>query len=82
VIIMGKIKVTIERDSCIGDMVCVNLCPDVFEMNPEDGKSQIVAKWRVDPNDLSTGLVDDSLEECVKSAAESCPVSIIKLEKA
>jgi len=63
-------------------MVCVNLCPDVFEMNPEDGKSQIVAKWRVDPNDLSTGLVDDSLEECVKSAAESCPVSIIKLEKA
>ncbi|MGB9784726.1 MAG: ferredoxin [Fervidicoccaceae archaeon] len=78
---MAKIKVTIDRDGCIGDMVCVNLCPDVFEMNQDDGKSQIVAKWRTNASDLSTGLVDESLEECVKSAAESCPVSVIHFEK-
>lgn len=79
---MAKIKVTIDRDGCIADMVCVNLCPDVFEADESDGKSRIVSKWRVDPNDIATGLVDESLEDCVKSAVESCPVSVIHMEKA
>ncbi|MEM3229571.1 MAG: ferredoxin, partial [Fervidicoccaceae archaeon] len=36
---------------------------------------------RTNASDPSTGLVDESLEECVKSAAESCPVSVIHWEK-
>jgi len=75
-----KLKVTIDRDECISDMACVSLCPDVFEMSEEDGKSQIVEKYRVD-NDPSTGIVPGELEECVKSAAEACPVSIIHVEE-
>ncbi len=75
-----KLKVTIDRDECISDMACVSLCPDVFEMSEEDGKSQIVEKFRVN-GDPSTGLVPAELEECVKSAAEACPVSIIHVEE-
>jgi ferredoxin len=73
------VKVWIDRDECISDMVCVSLCGEVFEMSEEDGKSQIVAKFRVN-DDVSQGVVPDDLKDCVESAAESCPVSIIHFE--
>jgi ferredoxin len=50
---MAKIKVWIDRDECISDMVCVSLCGEVFEINEEDGKSQIVEQYRIDPNNLA-----------------------------
>jgi len=78
---MAKIKVWIDRDECIADMVCVSLCGEVFEMNEEDGKTQIIEKYRVDPNNLAEGVVPEDLEDCVSSAAESCPTSIIHYEK-
>ncbi|GAB6147972.1 ferredoxin [Stetteria hydrogenophila] len=79
---MAKIKVWIDRDQCIADMVCVSLCGEVFEMSEEDGKSQIVAKYRVDPNNPAEGLVPEELKDCVEAATESCPVSIIHYEVA
>lgn len=78
---MAKFKVAIDpRDQCISDMACVSLCPEVFEMNEEDGKSQIVAKYRVEGK-INEGVVPGELEECAKSAAEACPVSIIHVTK-
>ncbi|MCD6563444.1 MAG: ferredoxin [Thermoproteales archaeon] len=76
-----KFKVTIDpRDECISDMACVSLCPDVFEMSEEDGKTQIVEKYRVDGK-IEEGLVPEDLEECIRSAAEACPVQIIHVEE-
>lgn len=75
-----KIHVWIDREQCIADMVCVSLCPDVIEMSEEDGKSQIVAKWRID-NDPAHGLVPEDLKDCVNAATEACPVSIIHWEE-
>lgn len=77
---MPKFKVTIDRDQCISDMACVSLCPEVFEMSEEDGKSAIVAKYRVGGK-VEAGEVPGELEDCVKSAAEACPVSIIHVTR-
>ncbi len=77
---MAKYRVWIDRDQCISDMVCVSLCPDVFEMSDEDGKSQIVANFRTDPNNLAEGIVPEDLKDCVQNAADSCPVAIIHME--
>jgi len=78
---MAKYKVTIDpRDNCISDMVCVSICPDVFEMNPEDNKSQIVEKWRTEPNNIAVGIVPEDLKSCVEDAANACPVQIIHIE--
>jgi len=77
------LKVSIDpRDNCIADMVCVSLCGDVFEMSDTDGKSQIIAKWRNDPNDISHGQVPDDMKDCVEAAAQSCPTNIIHVEPA
>ncbi len=77
---MAKLKVIIDpRDNCISDMVCVSICPDVFEMNPEDNKSQIVEKYR-DNGNIAVGIVPEDLKSCVEDAAAACPVQIIKVE--
>jgi len=77
----AKIRVWIDREQCIADMVCVSLCPDVFEMSEEDGKAQIAAKWRTDSNNPAEGLVPAELKDCVSAAVEACPVGIIHLEE-
>lgn len=75
-----KYRVTIDRDQCIADMACVALCPQVFEMSEEDGKSQIVEQYRVKGN-LGEGIITEDLYECVKTAADACPVQIISVEE-
>ena len=70
-------KVSIDRDGCIGCGVCEALCPEVFKLL-DDGKSSIVEKYRKgEPNE---GEVDDNLMSCVESAKASCPVEVIKTE--
>jgi ferredoxin len=76
------LRVRIDRDQCIADMVCVSLCPDVFEMDPNDGKASIKEEFRIDKNNPSEGVVPDNLKECVENAANSCPVGIIHIEPA
>jgi len=77
---MGKLRVTIDREQCIGDMVCANLCPQVFAID-EESKSVIVDEYRESPDNPSVGIVPDELEECVENAASGCPVGIITYEK-
>ncbi len=78
---MAKLRIKMDRENCIADMVCVSLCPDVFEMNPDDGKAQIKKEYRVDPNDPSVGEVPENLADCVKNAANACPVGVIHVEE-
>ncbi len=66
---MGKWKVTVDRDACIGDGICASLCPDVFEMDDE-GKSVVIKEE-----------IGDDLYDCVKEAVDSCPVSCISMEQ-
>jgi|BEDMetMinimDraft_2_1075160.scaffolds.fasta_scaffold00288_1 Ferredoxin len=75
------LRVWIEpRDNCIADMVCVSLCGDVFEMSDVDGKSNVIAKWRKDANNISEGFVPDDLKDCIDAAVQSCPTQIIHSE--
>lgn len=78
---MAKYRVKIDpRENCISDMVCVSICPDVFEMNPDDNKSQITEKYREKGN-IAVGIVPGDLLTCVQDAANACPVQIIHVEK-
>ncbi len=77
---MPKYRVRIDpRDNCISDMVCVSICPDVFEMNPDDNKSQIVEQYRENGN-IAVGIIPEDLKDCAEQAAAACPVQIIHVE--
>lgn len=73
--------VTIDpRENCISCCNCHTNCPEVFELNADDGSSQIKEDYRID-NEISKGSITDSLEECVRLAEDLCPVSIIYVER-
>ncbi len=59
-------KIEVDRDTCIGCMTCVNLCPDCFEM--KEGKSSV--KEGVDKCGCDLSEV-----------AESCPVEAITIKE-
>lgn len=60
-------KVTVDEETCIGCEVCVDTCPEVFEM--ADDKAR--AKANEVPRDV--------IESC-REAAENCPVEAIQIK--
>jgi ferredoxin len=61
-----KMKATVDENLCSGCGLCVDTCPDVFEL-PGD-----VAVVKADP-------VPADAEECAEQAAEECPVEAISV---
>lgn len=61
-------KAVVDETSCSGCGVCVDACPDVFEMGDSD-----VVVVTADP-------VPAEFEEAAREAAEQCPCEAIVLE--
>ena len=59
-------KATVDKDTCIGCGLCVNDCPEVFEMQGDKASAK--------------GNVPAGKEDSCKSAAANCPVQAIKCE--
>ena len=54
------------NDDCVGCALCVDTCPDVFEL--DDGEATV----KVD-------VVPGNLEQIVRDAADECPVEAIDI---
>ncbi|HEX7401399.1 MAG TPA: ferredoxin [candidate division Zixibacteria bacterium] len=61
-------KVRVDPDLCTSDEICVQLCPEIFEM---EGDKAIA----------STEEVPEHLKDLVKEAAASCPSEAIIIEE-
>jgi len=61
-------KVRVDPEMCVGDETCVEICPEIFEMEGDVA----VAKMEEVPEEL---------EGKCKEAAESCPVEAILIEE-
>ena len=60
-------KVKVDRDACTGCELCVDTCPDLFEMDDDLAKEKM-------------SVVSEDLEDCAKEAAEGCPVEAISID--
>ncbi len=63
------LKVTIDPDLCVGDSICVDLVPDVFEMG-DDGIAYV-----------KEGMECTGDREDVQDAADQCPSGAIIIEE-
>ncbi len=62
-------KIQVDQDLCIGCGACVNLCPDIFELD-DSGKSQVITDANCDSCNCDCGMIVDS-----------CPVGAIKVSE-
>ena len=69
------VKVVIDRDGCISCGACWTSCPEFFQENMEDNRSSVIEKYR--EGKLGEGEAPPELEDCIKGAAEQCPVQVI-----
>ncbi|SDB32833.1 ferredoxin [Desulfonatronum thiosulfatophilum] len=57
-------QVYVDLDECIGCESCVEICPEVFKMDEQSGKAEVI---------MPEGGPEDQIEE----AMETCPVQCI-----
>ena len=61
-------KVRVDQELCDGDEICIQVCPDIFEMEKDKAKAKM-------------SEVPKELESCCREAADSCPVEAIIIEE-
>ncbi len=62
-----EVKAEVDQDECTGCELCIDTCPDVFEMVGDLAVSK-------------RGKVPPGAEESCTQAAEDCPVEAIKID--
>lgn len=60
-------KLEVDESLCIGDGICVDICPEVFEMR-DDNLAHVIEE---NPG--------SALHEQIKEAADACPTSAINI---
>lgn len=62
-------RVRIDKDLCIGCEACIDICPEVIEMQDD------IAICKIEDD------IPEELEEAVREAAEACPSEAIEIEE-
>ncbi len=61
-------KVKVDRDLCTGCELCVDTCPDLFEIYEDLARAKV-------------SVVPEDQEDCAREAADGCPVEAISIEE-
>lgn len=64
---MDNLRASVDKNACIGCAICIDICPSVFEFDPQ-GLSE-----------ATTTFVDPSLNHNVRAAADACPTNAIRV---
>jgi ferredoxin len=70
-------KIIHQRKKCLGCGACAVVCPKFFEISEKDGLAILKNSKKLGENfELEIDKID-----CIKEAADVCPVKIIKIIK-
>lgn len=75
-------KVIVDREKCVACGAAPTICPEVFVLSDDIYKVRVTDKYsKYFDTKVSVGEIPDTLYNCAKEAADSCPVDAIKIEK-
>ena len=74
-------KIIHQREKCIGCGACVAVCQKFFEMSKEDSLATLKGSKKVGAEAGKEFELKVDKIDCLKDAAEMCPVKIIKIKK-
>jgi len=75
-------RIVVDRNTCIACGLAPSLCPQVFELGEDNGRNRVTNRYNEKTSEeKSVGVVPEDHYECVKEAAEACPVQAIAVEK-
>lgn len=74
-----KIKISHQRNKCIGCGSCVSYAPNCWKMNTEDGQADLIGGKQ--KGDVIVAEIDADELEQNKKAAKACPMQIIKISE-
>ena len=57
----------IEFIKCVGCEACVEICPDIFRMNEDTGRAEIIPE----------SMAENNMQECIQRAINICPADCI-----
>lgn len=60
-------KAVVDKNTCIGCGICVDICPEIFEIDPQGLSESMVVE-------VSSYYLPDAM-----NATSACPVNAIKL---
>lgn len=79
---MMEYRVSIDRILCISCGLAPTVCPQVFILGDDNGKDRLLDKYSKETsNDISLGIISDNLYDCVREAADVCPVQAITVQR-
>ncbi|MGB9726621.1 MAG: ferredoxin [Minisyncoccia bacterium] len=63
-----KLALKVNTQKCIGCGMCVNLCPEVFEL--KNGRSSVKKDAKIEKN-----------KDCIIQAEQNCPMGAIEFKE-
>jgi len=72
---MGTI--ILNRKICIGCSICIEIMPEIFEINIDDGKAQIISIETTEIQTYSSPLINKII---LRNSIKKCPVEAIKIK--
>lgn len=79
---MVKYRVIVDRSLCISCGAAPAICPEVYELGPDNQKNRVVERYSTEISEsLSVGEIPEELFECAKRGADVCPVAAIRIER-
>ena len=73
------IKITLKRATCVGCGNCVDIAPDYWTMNEQDGLATLIDSEQ--KNEIYILITGEYAKKENLEAARICPLNIINVEK-
>lgn len=75
---MPKYRIEHDRENCIGCRNCTYVCPEFWEMGPDD-KSDVKGSTEPEPGWEHLEIEEKDFS-CNERAADECPVNVIHIK--